>query len=373
MKFERNQQYQKHYKIVKSSVWGACIRETMDQSIEKLNIVLPALAMIAGGFLIGVILERVIFAKLKKMVKKTGWLGGEIVTSCVHGMVILWCVIAGAHVALYNLPLSSTIFNFFQKCLVIITIFTVTVVVGRIAVGFIGTYSRSGEGILPAISISSHITKLVIYLIGLLVILQTLGISIAPILTALGIGGVAVALALKDTLANLFAGLQILLSKQINTGDYIKLNTDEEGYITDITWRNTTIRTLTNNLIIVPNANLASATITNFNLPEKNVRVRVQVGVSYASDLEKVEKTALTVAREIMEEMGAPDSEPAVRYQTFGDSSVNLTVIMWAKEFADQYAMAHEFIKRLHRRFQEESIEIPFPIRTLYVKKENIV
>ncbi|MDO9585487.1 MAG: mechanosensitive ion channel family protein [Syntrophales bacterium] len=343
----------------------------MDQLIEKTNIALPALAMIAGGFLAGVIIEKVIFARVKKIIKETDWSGGKIIISCIHGMVMLWCVIAGAHAALYNLPLSSTLFNFFQKSLVIITIFTVTIVAERIAVGFIGLYSRGAEGILPAISISSNITKLIIYLVGLLFILQTLGISVVPILTALGVGGLAVALALKDTLANLFAGLHILLSKQIKAGDYIKLNTGEEGYVTDITWRNTAIRTIPNNLIIVPNANLASATITNFNLPEKDVPVRVQVGVSYASDLEKVEKVALDVARKIMEEMGAPDSEPAVRYQTFGDSSINLTVIMRAKEFADQYMMAHEFIKRLHRRFHEEGIEIPFPIRTLYVKKET--
>jgi len=340
----------------------------MNQLIEKLNIALPALAMIAVGFLAGVILEKVIFARLKKT--KTDWGGGKIIISCTHGMVMLWCVIAGAHAALYNLPLSSTLFSFFQKSLVIITIFTVTIVTERIAVGFIGLYSRGAEGILPAISISANITKLVIYLIGLLFILQTLGISVAPILTALGVGGLAVALALKDTLANLFAGLQILLSKQVNAGDYVKLNTDEEGYVTDITWRNTTIRTLSNNLIIVPNANLALAIITNFNLPEKDVPVRVQVGVSYASDLEKVEKTALTVAREIMGEMGAPDAEPVVRYHTFGDFSVNFTIIMRAKEYADQYVIIHEFIKRLHRRFREEGIEIPFPIRTVHVKNE---
>jgi small-conductance mechanosensitive channel len=316
-------------------------------------------------------MERIIFTRLKKAVRNSKWEGGNIIISSIHGMVLLWCIIAGAHVALYNLPLNVTLFTFFQKGLVVISIFTVTIVVARIAIGFINLSSQSAQGVLPSISIFSNMSKLAIHVIGLLVIFQTLGISITPILTALGVGGLAVALALKDTLANLFSGLHILFSRQVNPGDYIKLHTGEEGYVTDITWRNTTIRTLPNNLVIVPNVNLASSTITNFHLPVKDVPVRVQVGVSYASNLEKVEQTALAVASEVMGEMGLADFEPKIRYHAFGDSSIDFTVNMRAKEFADQYELVHEFIKRLHRRFREEGIEIPFPARTVYLKKEE--
>jgi len=343
----------------------------MNQLIAKLNFALPAFAMIAAGFLTGVVMERIIFARLKKAVSKTKWEGGNIIIVSVHGMVMLWCVIAGAHAALYNLPLSGALFNFLQKSLVVITIFTATIVVARIAIGFINLYARSAEGVFPSISLFSNISKLVIHIIGLLVIFQTLGISITPILTALGVGGLAVALALKDSLANLFSGLHILFSRQVKPGDYIRLNTGEEGYVTDITWRNTVIRTLPNNLVIVPNVNIASAAITNFHLPVEDVPVRVEVGVSYKSDLEKVEQAALAVASEVIGEIGDADFEPVIRYHAFGDSSINFTVIMRAKEFADQYTMIHEFIKRLHRRFREEGIEIPFPIRTVHLTKEG--
>lgn len=341
----------------------------MNRLVDNLNLALPALAMIATGFLAGVIMERIIFVRLHKAIGKTNWEGGNIIISSIHGMVLLWCSIAGAHAALYNLPLTATFFNFLQTSLVLLTIFTATIVVARIVIGFINLYSRGAAGILPSISISANIAKLVIYIIGLMVALQTLGISIAPILTALGVGGLAVALALRDTLANLFSGLHILLSQQLKQGDYIKMNTGEEGYVTDITWRNTTIRTLAGNLIIVPNANLAAASITNFHLPAADVSVRVEVGVSYASDLEYVEKTTLAVAAEIAGEMGFPDFSPVLRYHTFGESSVNFTVIMRAREFADQQRVTHEFIKRLHRRFRLEGIEIPFPIRTVEIKK----
>ena len=148
----------------------------------------------------------------------------------------------------------------------------------------------------------------------------------------------------------------------------MQLESGEEGYLTDITWRNTTIRALPNNRIIVPNSKLASAIITNFHLPEKEMAVLVQVGVSYDSDLEKVEKVTMDVGKEIMKEVagGVAEFEPFVRYHTFADFSIRFTVMLRAKEFVDQYLIKHEFVKRLHQRYRDEGITIPFPIRTIY-------
>ncbi len=204
----------------------------------------------------------------------------------------------------------------------------------------------------------------------MLIILQTFGISITPILTALGVGGLAVALALQDTLTNVFSGLHILLSKLIQSGDYIKLGTGEEGHVVDISWRNTTIQALGNNLIIVPNQKIASAIITNYDRPNKELSVSISLGVSYASDLDHVEQVTLTVAKEIMSELAASveNFEPILRFHTFGDSSIIFNVILRGQEFIDQY---NELIKRLHKRYNQEGIEIPFPVRTVYLKSED--
>ena len=200
-------------------------------------------------------------------------------------------------------------------------------------------------------------------------ILHSLGISITPILTALGVGGLAAALALQPTLANLFSGLQIIAAKQLHPGDYIKLDSGEEGYVTDIAWRNTIIRALPNNMIIVPNSKLASAIVTNYYQPEQEMAVLVQVGVSYKSDLKKVEEVTIEVGKEIMREVegGVPDFEPFIRYHTFDDSSINFTVILRTTEYVGQYLIKHEFIKRLHKRYNKEGIVIPFPIRTIHM------
>ncbi|MCG2811929.1 MAG: mechanosensitive ion channel family protein, partial [Candidatus Aminicenantes bacterium] len=135
-----------------------------------------------------------------------------------------------------------------------------------------------------------------------------------------------------------------------------------------INWRNTTVRELSNNLNIIPNSHISKTIVKNYFLPEKISSVLVQVGVAYESDLEKVEKATIEVAREVMREIpgGVSDFEPFTRYHTFGDSSINFTVILKAKEFVDQYILKHEFIKRLHKRYQAEGITIPFPIRTLH-------
>jgi small-conductance mechanosensitive channel len=337
--------------------------------MKIIELILP-LIIIIGGFLLGIIFERIILARLRKIATITKWEGDEIIIASLKGMPILWFLIAGIYGAVSIIPMNQNLFNLVYKLLLAIVIFSVTLALARITAGFSNIYAGKAKGTLPSTSIFTNIAKLTVFTIGILIILQSLGISITPILTALGVGGLAVALALQDTLSNLFAGLHIIVSKQVKPGDYVKLDTGEEGYVTDITWRNTTIRALPNNIIVVPNSKLASVIITNYYLPEQEMAVLVQVGVSYDSDLEKVERVTIDVAKEVMREVqgGVPGFDPFIRYHTFSDFSINFTVILRAKEFVDQYLIKHEFVKRLHRRYNEEGIEIPFPIRTIHMK-----
>ncbi len=331
--------------------------------------ILP-LAFIAGGILIGLIFEKIVLDKLKRISAKTKWQGDEMVITSLRGMVVLWLGLAGIYGAILSIPVKPALSHILEKILLIIFILSVTIVVSRITVGFVKLYSLRTEGTFPSTSIFTNFTMFVVFVLGILIILHSLNISITPLLTALGVGGLAVALALQDTLSNFFAGVQILASKQIKPKDYVKLDTGEEGYINDITWRNTIIKTLPNNMVIIPNSKLASAIVTNYNLPEQIVKVYIPVGVSYESDLEKVEKITVEVAKEIMREIpgAVPELEPVVRYHTFADFSINFTVLLYAKEFVDQYFLKHEFVKRLHERYNREGIEIPFPIRTVYTK-----
>jgi small-conductance mechanosensitive channel len=232
--------------------------------------------------------------------------------------------------------------------------------------------SVSASEALPSASILVNITRAAVLIIGGLTVLSVLDISITPVITALGVGGLAVALALQDTLGNLFAGLQIVASKQIRPGDYLVLDTAQEGTVTDIAWRTTTLRTQSDNLVIVPNAKLASAIVTNYRLPAEPLAVYVEFGVPYDADLDLVERVALEVAHEVMAEFQPALSaqEPIFRFRAFAESSVTCVVGLRVLEYAEQHPLRSAFVRRLHARFAAEGLHFPFPTRTVHVVQE---
>jgi small-conductance mechanosensitive channel len=319
------------------------------------------------GLVVGLMVRRVVVARLGEKVAMTRSAVDDVLLAAVRGPIVLAFVIVGLYAAIQITDLPDRVVELVQKLLAVLVIFSVTWASARVAAALVDAATRRAPQTLPGATLITNLARLTVLAIGLLIILQTLGISITPIVTALGVGGLAVALALQDTLANLFAGVHILASRQMRPGDYVKLASGEEGYVVDVTWRQTTIRQLPNNIIIVPNAQIASTITTNFHLPSREMSVLVQVGVHYDSDLEHVERVTIEVAKEVMREVdgGVPEFEPFIRYHTFGESSIDFSVILRAQEFVNQYLIKHEFIKRLHRRYKEEGISIPFPIRTV--------
>ena len=336
------------------------------------DLIVPA-AFLVGGFLIAFVIEKFVRPILNRIAERTKWEGNSLLIGSFHGMAYWWFGTAGVYAALGGLPIPKHYESLIDKGVLIVYVLSVTVVLSRMLSGLVTLYGRKVGGILVSTSIFTHLTQVLIYIIGVLVLLQSLGISIAPILTALGVGGLAVALALQDTLSNLFAGIHMIASRKIRPGDYVALDNGHEGYVEDITWRYTTIRTLSNSMVIIPNAKLASAVATNYAMPDPEIFVSVDVGVAYESDLEKVESVSLEVAREVMEEVagGVPGFEPSVRYKKFDDSRIGFSVNLRIREFTNQYLIRHEFIKRLHKRYRAEGIEIPVPIRTIRMEGQE--
>ena len=326
---------------------------------------------VTGSVILGLFFERIVLGRFRSFAKKTSWEADEVIADALTGAFILWFLLGGIWGAMSAIELPPRLENLGRNFLMVVFILSVTLVLSKMTDGMISLYSGKSEGLIGSTSIFRNLGRALVYALGFLVILETLGISIAPILTALGVGGLAVALALQDTLSNLFAGLHIIASRQVRIGDYISFE-DKEGYVVDIRWRNTTIRALANNMIIVPNAKLASATILNYYQPSEDLAVQVNLGVSYGSDLQKVERVTMEVGKEVMREVqgGVPDFEPFIRYNAFADSSINFSVILRGKEYVDQYLIKHEFVKRLHRRYEQEGIEIPFPQRTLHLQQK---
>jgi small-conductance mechanosensitive channel len=221
--------------------------------------------------------------------------------------------------------------------------------------------------------VGRKVVSITILVVGILIVLMQLGIQIGPLLAGLGLGGLAVALALQDTLSNLFAGVYMMVDRPVTVGDFIKLESGEEGFVEEIGWRNTKVRMWANNIVVIPNSKLAQSVVTNYYLPQQELSVYVSCGVAYDSDLEHVERVCIDVAKQVMEQIpgSAPDWTPVVRYKEFADFSINFLVVLRVKDFGTQYLLAHEYIKALHRRFGEEGIEIPFPIRTVIMRSPH--
>jgi small-conductance mechanosensitive channel len=339
----------------------------MISTATLIKLLLPA-GLILSGFVGGIIFEKRIVSEVKKILNQRGVKLNRFLTDSLRGIPFLIFFVSGIYAALISSALGPHWQSFLAQLIQIIILGYTTIFFSKLAIGFIRIYSQTSEGFLPLTSLFENLTRLFIFIIGFLIILQSLGISITPLLTALGVGGISVGLALQTTLANLFCGINLIMSRKVNPGDYVKLETGEEGYVTDVTWRHTTIREYSNNLIIVPNAELVSSTFKNYHLPEKNLMVLVEVGVSYESDLDKVERVTLEVAKEVMRDIvgGSPDFVPFIRYHSFGYFSIEFTVYLEGQEFIDHLILKHEFIKKLLKRYQLEGITIPYPIKPVY-------
>ena len=321
------------------------------------------LAALAAGIIADRLIRRYIGHHLA--VEESTW--KYVLIRSMQGVPIFFSFIVGLYWAIDAVEISPTVTKLLSYLLFTSNVFSITRVLARTVDGVVTMYfERSGKN-LPKTTLLNSILVGVIYAMGLLVILQYYGISIAPILTAAGVGGMAVALALQETLANIFAGLPLILSKQLRIGDYIRLGTGEEGRVTDITWRFTTIIPLgASSTIVIPNKTIAGANISNFSLPTQNINVSVPIGVAYDSDLATVERVTIETAKEVLARVDDnPNAEPLVRYTDFGDSSINFNVILPSSMFDNQGIIKHEFIKALTDRYRTEGIDIPFPIRTI--------
>jgi len=236
---------------------------------------------------------------------------------------------------------------------------------------FFLNFRREQFGLTPSSqTLVLTLMRVVIFGSAVLIILDTAGISITPLLASLGIGSLAVALALQDTLGNLFSGIYLLIDKPIRVGDYVRFDSGVEGSVVKIGWRSTHVLLPSNNTVILPNSKVATAQITNFYFPDLESSLTVTFGVAYASDLEKVEALTLSVAKEIQERVpgAVPNFLPVLRFTNFADSAINLNVVMRVKNFSESSLLVHEFIKAVKKKFDAEKIDIPFPQRVIWQK-----
>jgi small-conductance mechanosensitive channel len=337
------------------------------------KILIPSIIAFLAAVILFIV-RAISFRVLNKWAERTETKIDDIIISSLKMPSVYWCIAIGLYVGIAVSDLNAKYVLYITKAIHVIIIFSVTIAAANLSGRIFKNYIQRSNLPIPTTGLANGMLKGTIIVIGLLIIMSVLGISITPLITALGVGGLAVALALQDTLANLFAGIHILVEKTIRVGDFIKLESGQEGYVDDITWRTTRVRMLPNNMVVIPNSKLSQSIVTNYYLPEKRMSLLISIGVSYSSDPDKVEKILIEETKNAVGQIPGllGDPEPFVRFiPGFGDSSLDFTLICQVKEFVDQYLAQHELRKRIFNRFKQEGIEIPFPHRTVYVREEK--
>lgn len=181
-------------------------------------------------------------------------------------------------------------------------------------------------------------------------------------------------LAIRPTLENLIAGIQIYLSQLLQVGDYIAIQNGPEGYVEDLTWRYVLLRTLSGNLVTIPNHILLESVVTNYNRPNKSLIVRVMVGISYSTDLEKAQEAAHAAIQKVQSLYASlldVNYQPRVHLVEFGESQITVSVSLAAKDFSSQFPLRTQLIYWLKKMFDEYGVQIPFPTREIYLKKTD--
>ena len=341
----------------------------MDEVLKKLLLPLALTVALAAGLLVA---RRIAFRLLHRWAEKSHTALDDLIISALRGPSVTWAIALAVFVGLQISDLPPKYVVVLSKAINVLLVLSVTVALANLAGKAFRTYVQRSNLPIPTTGLAYGLIKTVIVVIGLLISLGVLGISVTPLLTALGVGGLAVALALQDTLSNLFSGIHILVEKSIRVGDFIKLESGQEGYVTDITWRTTRIRMLPNNVVVIPNSKLSQSVVVNYHLPEKRMSLLIPVGVSYDSDPARVERLLVEEAQAAVGAVPGLLGEPApfVRFiPGFGESSLDFTLICQVGEFTEQYLAQHELRKRIFSRLKAEGIEIPFPQRTVHLRE----
>ncbi len=324
----------------------------------------PAVALVAAT-LFSLLLRGLLLSVLGRWSgSPNGW---SSLAEAIRLPSILWSAVfslwVGIVVANETERLSSRLSQPLSLILEVAVILSVTITIANILSTLIQRVSERKALGRPIAGLGQSIARGIVYCVGLLVLLAAaLGIEITPILTALGVGGLAVALALQDTLSNLFAGIHLLADKPIRVGDYVKLADTVEGHVEDIGWRSTRVRMLQNVVVTIPNKRVAESIITNYDMLEPRLALLIRVGVDYGADPDLVERLLVEEASRAVGEVSGLLAEPAPTARLipgFGDLSLDFTLACQVSSFTDQFVVQHELRKRILRRLAAEGVQIP--------------
>ncbi len=313
-----------------------------------------------GAVAVGLLINFVVIRRLANLTSYTrgGW--DDVLFAELRRRIPFWSLLLGLWLSLGYWPLADRWLWFVSRAIAAAGIASATLAAAATATRLVADYAAAVSPGVPVPGLMRHVVRFVVVTVGLLIILNGFGVEITPMLAALGVGGLAVALALQDPLANLFAGLFVTLAGQLRIGDYVRLDLGVEGTITDFNWHSTRVQSTAGDIIIVPNARVAKAVVTNFSLAASEVTFLVELVVAPGNELARVEEVTIDLAKEVQRtaEGAAPGFDPMFRVLAFTEVGIRIAVVMRARTFTDQALVRHQLLKSLDRRYREAGIEL---------------
>lgn len=286
--------------------------------------------------------------------------------------ISLFLTFVGIYLAFRTLPLNETLLKFVSGALFIANVGIICMLIYRTLNECLAWYLERKQGnesgglsshLLP---VAEKVAMLFIMAGALMVVMKHFNYDILSLVTALGIGSLAIGMAAKDTLAHLISGFTIMLDRPFRIGDRIQLAGGQTGDVQDIGLRSTKIKTLDNQLLIIPNSDLCNTQVTNQALPDKRIKGRINIGVAYGSDVEKIKSLLVSISLELEEIL--KDPPPEAFFVSFGDSSLNIAMFFWVEDYGRLFAVTDMLNSLIIKRFRENDIEIPFPTRTMIMQ-----
>ncbi len=341
-------------------------------AIQSLNLS-RVLIYAAGLLLIGVILEVGFrFGKRRALAKNYTWISA--ILRALAWLPLFWGVLLGIIWPLWRLVEEITGWQGGAGLINALVLISVTVIIVRLINGLLKILAARTSSASVSL-LNNLVTGVGVLIVAVIILGYLFNISTLVLLLAIVGAVTGLTVVFQEPLNNLVSGVSLTVSNRLAPGNWIRLPSGIEGQVVDIQWDVTLVQQLAKNLIVLPNKVMTEAEIINYDRPTSELRVPVTVGVSYDSDLARVEQVTLEEANLIMHQVNrdTPTMAPIIRYHTFADFSINFDVFLRAAKYDDQFLLKHEFIKRLHQRYEDEGIVIPFPIRTLHTRPDRPV
>jgi small-conductance mechanosensitive channel len=339
------------------------------------NPYLRFLAVLLITIIIAFVAKFILKQVLKPLAKKTKTKIDDLIIKSISSIIFYVVLLLGFKVGVQDFELGENAQAVFNGVINTLLIFVVTLFLFKIISDFalhwtkewkFKTKTTADERLIPFLQ---KILKAVVIVLALIFTFNAWQINISPLLATAGIAGLAIGLAVKDSLNNILGGLQLVLDKTFKVGDKVQLESGEMGTILDIGLRSTKLKTYDNEVIYIPNGYLANAKIKNFTHPDVSIRVNVNFGVVYGSNTEKVQKVVLEAIKKI--ETVIEEPEPVVQFLKMSDFSLDFVARAWVNSYTDAYSTQIKMTDEIYNALNKANIGIPFPTQTIYTKKTD--